>query len=66
MFSRIISLGKNKTNQNKFFFNEIFLTFLSFNRFFAALWGYHKQGSCQAGMSAAITKVNIILSISLV
>lgn len=26
---------------------------------FSVFWGYHKQGSCQAGMSAAITKVSI-------
>lgn len=31
-----------------------------FSRLFSVFWGYHKQGSCQAGMSAAISKVNII------
>lgn len=25
----------------------------------SVFWGYHKQGSCQAGMSAAISKVSI-------
>lgn len=25
----------------------------------SVFWGYHKQGSCQAGLSAAVTKVNI-------
>lgn len=37
--------------------NKILLFF--FNFLFPVFWGYHKQGSCQAGLSAAITKVNI-------
>lgn len=40
------------------------LTFyLSFCLFVSVFWGYHKQGSCQAGMSAAISKVNILFKI---
>ena len=30
---------------------------------FSAAWGYHRQGYCQAGFSAAATKVVIIIVI---
>lgn len=26
--------------------------------FFSVAWGYHRQGSCQAGMSAVVSKVS--------
>lgn len=34
------------------------LKWLSFFIYSAVYWGYHRQGSCQAGMSAAISKVS--------
>lgn len=37
--------------------NSFYVFFLLY--LISVFWGYHKQGSCQAGLSAAITKVNI-------
>lgn len=46
------------------FFNDQFIitktNFCLLYLWILVFWGYHKQGSCQAGLSAAITKVNIL------
>lgn len=36
-----------------------------FSRFISVYWGYHRQGSCQAGLSAAVNKVRSLISLSL-
>ena len=53
------NFSKIQKNHNTHNYSELQMVIRALNVIFSGKWGYHRQGSCQAGLGAAVDKVSV-------